>query len=299
MFRNGHEMPVKIFEIMDFIIPGMTTFATCTPKANAMPITSTRNQHIVAARKLSQRKHRQEQGRFAVEGLQLLHMALDGGQQPQDVFYCDDLFAGESAPALIEQFRSAGANLIAVSTEVLRSLSDRDTPQGIYATFELPNNGLDSITLADNALVLVLDRLRDPGNVGTLLRTADAAGASGVIMLTPGVDLYDPKTVRASMGSLFNLPVVMIDDVRQAFDWLSGHDLRVVGADSQRGKIWTESDWSGGAALVLGNEAQGLSADLVPHITDWAALPLQGRADSLNVAVAGGILMYAWVATNR
>ena len=264
-----------------------------------MLITSPRNQYVVAARKLNQRKHRQEQERFAVEGLQLLHMALEGGQQPQDVFFCDEQFVGDSAPALIEQFLAAGANLIAVSAEVLQSLSDRDQSQGIYATFALPTNNLETITVPQNSLVIVLDRLRDPGNVGTILRTADAAGAGAVISLTPGADLYDPKTVRASMGSLFNLPVVMTDDVGQVFDWLTNHDLRIIGADSQRGKIWTECDWSGGVALVLGNEAQGLSDDLISHVTEWAALPIVGQADSLNVAVAGGILMYAWVASKQ
>jgi TrmH family RNA methyltransferase len=262
-------------------------------------ITSTRNPRIIEARKLGQRKHRQQQGRFAVEGLQLLHMALNGGYQPLDVFFCQERFTGESAPALIEQFMAAGANLVAVSADVLQSLSDRDTSQGIYATFALPDQQLDSVELTANGLVIVLDRLRDPGNVGTILRTADAAGAGAVLLLTPGVDLYDPKTVRASMGSLFNLPVVMVDAVTHTVDWLKNHNLRIRGADSQRGELWTACDWSGGLALVLGNEAQGLSDDLVPHITDWAALPVHGQAESLNVAVAGGILMYAWVGANN
>jgi RNA methyltransferase, TrmH family len=145
----------------------------------------------------------------------------------------------------------------------------------------------------------VLDRLRDPGNVGTLIRTADAVGADAVILITPGVDVYDPRTIRASMGSLFNLPVVAVDSVPDLFAWWQQHHLRAVGADAARGMMWTDYDWQGGRALVLGNEAQGLSDDLARAIVDWVALPIYGQADSLNVAVAGGVLLYAWVAANR
>lgn len=262
-------------------------------------ITSTRNPRVVMARKLDQRKHREEQGRFGVEGLQLLGMALDAGYRPQEVFYCEDLFAGETAPMLLQRFRQVRAELIAVSAEVLCSLSERDTPQGLFATFQLPDTGLDTIQLRGDELVIVLDRLRDPGNVGTILRTADAAGAGAVLLLTPGVDLFDPKTVRASMGSLFNLPVAQTGDAAHLFGRLKGAGLRIIGADSARGLLWTQVDWRGGAALVLGSEAQGLSDEVISSITEWAALPIYGKADSLNVAVAGGVFMYAWAAANR
>ena len=262
-------------------------------------ITSTRNPRVVDARKLGQRKYRQEQGRFGVEGLQLLGMALDGAVQPDTVFYCEALFRGETAPLLLARFEQAGADLIDVSPEVLQSLSDRDTSQGIFATFHLPDAALDSLNLTPDALVIVLDRLRDPGNVGTILRTADAVGAAAVIALAPGVDLYDPKTVRASMGSLFNLPVIQTADPNHLFQHTASAGLKTIGADAGRGQMWTQMSWQGGMVLVLGNEAQGLSDDLPPYITDWAALPIYGKADSLNVAVAGGGMMYAWAAANR
>ncbi len=262
-------------------------------------ITSPRNPRVTAARKLDQRKHRQEQGRFAVEGLQLLSMALDSDYQPQEVFFSTELFTGETAPNLLVQFEQAGAELVAVSPDVLRSLSDRDTPQGIFATFRLPKQDLAALAVQDTDLVIVLDRLRDPGNAGAILRTADAVGAGAVVLLTPGVDLYDPKAVRASMGSLFNLPVIQTDQAAGLFRRLTNAGLRIVGADSARGQPWTRVNWQGGLALVLGNEAQGVSEDITGHVTDWAALPVYGKADSLNVAVAGGVLMYAWAAANR
>ena len=262
-------------------------------------ITSVRNPRIVEARKLDQRKHRHQQRRFMVEGLQLLHMALDAGWQPHEVFYCEALFTGAEAPTLVERFRQHGVALLPVSTEVLRALSDRDTPQGIVATFALRNTPLEMLEFSGREMVLVLDHPQDPGNLGTLLRTADAAGVAAVILLTPAADPFDPKTVRASMGSLFNLPVAQTADVEGVFGWLAQNGVRAVGADAHKGELWTKLDWRGGLALVLGNEARGLSPGVAAHLHEWVHLPVHGKADSLNVAVAGGVLMYAWVAANR
>ncbi len=262
-------------------------------------ITSTGNPRIVEARKLDQRKHRQQQSRFLVEGLQLLHMALDAGLRPLEVFFCRALFTGPEAPALMERFRCVGAALQPVSVNVMQALSDRDTPQGIVAAFALYDTPLGSLTLSSSDLVVVLDRLQDPGNLGTLLRTADAVGAAAVVIVAPAADPFDPRTVRASMGSLFNLPVAVTGDVPALFDWLRACGLRTIGADAQRGEAWTRCEWRGGAALILGNEARGLSDDLAAGVNMWAALPIVGRAESLNVAVAGGVLMYTWLQHNR
>ncbi len=261
-------------------------------------ITSTRNRRVVEARKLAQRKHRQRQGRFLVEGLQILHMALDAGAHPMEVFYCEGQFAGSEAPALLNRFRRTGANLVAVAPHVMQTLSTRDTPQGIVATFALLETSLDALTLTGRDLVVVIDRLQDPGNLGTLIRTADAVGAAGVVLIEPCVDPFDPKTVRGTMGSLFNVPLARTSDVAGLFAWLRRNGLRSVGADPRLGQLWGDGLWAGGVALILGNEARGLSDDARPHVEAWARLPIVGRAESLNVAVAGGVLMYAWLRAN-
>ena len=262
-------------------------------------VTSTRNRRIIDARKLDQRKHRQRQGRFLVEGLQLLHMALDAGARPIEVFYCESLFAGTEAAALLGRFREAGAALLPVSEHVMHVLSQRDAPQGLVATFALFDTSLQELSLTGGELVIVLDRLQDPGNVGTLIRTADAVGAGAVILIEPCVDVFDPKPVRGSMGSLFNLPMVRTSNVPQLFARLRKSDLRLVGADARLGSDWGEELWMGGVALILGNEARGLSDGVRAHLQNWARLPIVGQAESLNVAVAGGVLMYAWLRANR
>src|SRR5690606_4321772 len=152
----------------------------CTGILSMDTITSTRNPRIVDARKLDQRKHRQEQGRFAVEGLQLLGMALDGGYTPQEVFYAPDLFTGETAPALLKRFGQPPPQLVEGASEVMRARPQRDTPKGIVATFRLPSVGLESVQRTGAELAIVPDRVRAPGHVGTILRTADAVGAGAV-----------------------------------------------------------------------------------------------------------------------
>ncbi len=259
------------------------------------PITSTKNRRIVEARKLTQRKHRKRQGRFLVEGLQILHMALDAGAKPDEVFYCPDLFAGSEAPNLLRRFEQMGAHLVPVSSHVMRALSERETPQGIVATFHLFEHTLEDIPWTGESLALVLDRLQDPGNLGTLIRTADAIAAVGVILIEPCVDPFDPKTVRGSMGSIFNVPIVRVKEPASLFAAFEQQAIHPIGADVRQGTMWGRGLWKGNVALVLGNEARGLSEDVRRHIRDYARLPIPGRAESLNVAVAGGILMYCWL----
>ena len=262
-----------------------------------MIITSLRNPRIVALRKLGRRRQRLLQGRFLAEGLQALHVAQEAGWSPLDLFHCPSLFSSPAAADLLGRFREGGARPVEVNEHVMRGLSEREEPQGLVATFALPQATLADIQLPPDPLVLLLDRLRDPGNLGTLLRTADAVGASAVLLLPPCVDPLDPKVVRASMGSCFSLPVVTVDSPEALLAWLRKRGLPLHGGDAG-GQLWTALDWHGGLALALGNEAEGLDEALTQHCDHLAALPQQGRAESLNVAVAGGVLMYAWRAAN-
>lgn len=262
-----------------------------------MIITSLRNPRIVALRKLGRRRQRLQQGRFLAEGLQALHMAQEAGWSPLELYHCPELFSSPAAAELLGRFRDGGARPVEVNEHVMRALSEREEPQGLVAAFALPQTALADIQLPTSPLVLLLDRLRDPGNLGTLLRTADAVGAGAVLLLPPCVDPLDPKVVRASMGSCFSLPVVTVESQETLLAWLRKRGLPVYGGDAA-GRLWTALDWRGGLALALGNEAEGLDGALTSHCDQLAALPQQGRAESLNVAVAGGVLMYAWRAAN-
>jgi TrmH family RNA methyltransferase len=270
-------------------------------------ISSAKNPRIIEVRKLSQRKYRQRQNRFLVEGLQLLGLAAEmmahtDRVHPIDVFYSEPLFTGPTAPRLLNHFARTGASLTHVAPPVLNSISERELSQGLAVTFALNQllYSVDTLTgLTPPRLILVLDRLQDPGNLGTLIRTADAVGASGLILLEPSVDPFDPKTVRGTMGSIFTVPFARVASVADLLSPLTRGGYRLVGADAARGKtVWHGTTLSGPVALVLGNEARGLSPDLEQHISGFVSLPITGHAESLNVSVAGGILMYEWLRAN-
>lgn len=261
-------------------------------------ISSTRNRHIVEARKLGQRKYRQRQNQFLVEGVALLHMALDAGAQPVNVFYCAESLSDPQIRLLLGRFQQGGEQILAVSAPVMASLCEREAFEGIVATFRLLETSLDSIpTLPEPALVVVLDRLQDPGNVGTLIRTADAVGAAAIVLIEPCADPFDRKTVRGSMGSLFNMPIVRANDLG-IFSRLTEMGLRIVGTDVRTGIVWGKGILQGSVALILGNEARGQSDDVSAYVETNATLPIAGKAESLNVAVAGGVLMYGWLREN-
>ncbi len=280
-------------------------------------ITSTKNPRIVAARKLTQRKHRLRQNRFLVEGLQVLGMAVQSALatsakqarvKPVEIFYSPPLFTGDTAPRLLDQLTSAGAEAIAIAPPVMDTLSQRDTAQGLIATFALQDlqwsieelEFLISQSLITNNLILILDHLQDPGNLGTLIRTADAVGVQAVILLEPGVDPFDPKTVRSTMGSLFTVPLIRSQNPEDILPRLTELGYHLVGADANRGKTAWQSDvLAKPIGLVLGNEARGLSPELHPHLADYISLPIPGQAESLNVAIAGGVLMYEWLRQNN
>jgi TrmH family RNA methyltransferase len=274
-------------------------------------ITSVRNGRVVEARKLTQRKHRERQGRFLAEGLQILAMAVErlgsdpSTVKPLELFYCEELFTGETASRLLRDLSEAGAEPIHVAPHVLDTLSEREASQGLAATFDLSAleaslDELPGVGAFEPGLVLVLDRLQDPGNLGTLIRTADAVGARAVALLEPCVDPFDPKTVRGTMGSLFSIPFARVSDVEELWSWFERCGLRPVGADATEGRtVWEADVLAGPVALVLGNEARGVGPDLRARLTGYVGLPILGKAESLNVSIAGGVLMYEWLRVNR
>jgi TrmH family RNA methyltransferase len=271
-------------------------------------ISSVKNPRIVEVRKLGQKKHRQRQNLFLVEGLQLLALAAEMMLQtdrinPVEVFYSESLFTGATAPRLLDHFTRAGAGLTQVSPAVLNNISERELSQGLAVTFALNRleHSVEAVSrLTPPGLILILDRLQDPGNLGTLIRTADAVGATGLVLLEPCVDPFDPKTVRGTMGSLFTVPFARVPTVARLLPILAETGYRLVGADATLGQtVWHSDALAGPIALVLGNEARGLSPDLKEHISHYVSLPITGSAESLNVSVAGGVLMYEWLRANE
>lgn len=253
-----------------------------------MELTGLQNPMVKAAAELKQKKYRQQQGLFLAEGLRTVEEAVRYGAV-QSIFYT--AIEDDRTRAVLEEAAAKQIKLVCVSDKVLKKIADTGTPQGIIAVCEMRSKRLDEF-LASGKMLLVLDRVTDPGNIGTMLRTADAAGVGGLLLLQGCADIYAPKTVRASMGSLFHLPVLsglseelLVQAARKA-----GYELLVTCLDGADNLY--KADLQGRLAFVMGNEANGVSPALLAAADKRVFIPMQGRAESLNVAMAAGIVMF-------
>ncbi len=253
-----------------------------------MELTGLQNPQVKSAAELKQKKYRQQQGLFLAEGLRTVEEAV-ASKTVVSIFYT--AIEDDRTRSVLEEAAAQQLKLYCVSDAVMKKIADTDTPQGIIAVCKMQNVTLDKL-LSKGEMLLVLDRVGDPGNLGTMLRTADAAGIGGVVLLKGCVDIYAPKTVRSSMGSLFHVPVVsgIGEDnfIAEAKD--AGYELLVTsleGADNLY-----KADLGGRIAFVMGNEAGGVSANLLERADKRVFIPMAGRAESLNVAMAAGVVMF-------
>lgn len=250
-------------------------------------ITSPRNPRVRAARKLLRRNARDEAGRFLVEGPTVIRDALASGAQVEELFVeRDDLAARQMGRSALRE----GTRVWETNHDVIASLTETVTPQGVVAVVRDPSVTLERLSQPD--LVVVLLGVRDPGNAGTILRSAAAADVDAVIFAADSVDPLHPKVVRASAGSLFNVSVVRAVDGRAVLQFLKSSGVTTVGTAASGSKALTDLDLKGRVAIVLGNEAWGLPPELAELVDETAAIPMPGGIESLNVAVAGSIFLY-------
>jgi TrmH family RNA methyltransferase len=258
-------------------------------------ITSFRNPRVKYLRSLSVRKYRQQEGRYLIEGIRIVEEALSLGAPLETLVYAPDLLVSERARALVEGVDPP--DRLALSGEVMATLSNRDQPQGIAAVVRIQDPPLAAIPCSEDLLVVVAYQLRDPGNLGAIVRTADAAGASGVVVIEPSVDLYDPQTVRATMGSLFALPIVRLEDEAALEAWYgqlrgTGLPLLVVASSAHGPVLYHDVEYAPPTVLLLGSERRGLPEGVKDAADVVVRLPLAGRATSLNVSAAAAVLVY-------
>lgn len=236
-------------------------------------------------RKLIQKRaQRQAEGVFVAEGVTLLREALEAGIVPESVFY-----APHADQTLIDAAYQAGASIFALADGVMEAVADAVTPQPVCSI--VPSVGVDLDALDDDGFVVVAVDVRDPGNAGTMLRSAAAAGAKGIVFCDGCVDLFNPKTVRATAGALFRLPVVTSVSVSEALTTLGGAGRTRLAAVARDGVDYTATDLTGPVAFVMGNEAHGLP-DGLAEIDAGVTIPLPGPIESLNVGVATAVLCF-------
>jgi len=255
------------------------------------PLTSLQNPRVKDAVRLRERGARDAAGRMLIEGYRETRRALDNHIRPTCFFYCPELFQGGNEPELLRRAADAGAELLECSAPVFRKLSYRDRPDGLLALAPQWRRGLNDLSLPENPLLLVMERIEKPGNLGTMLRTADAGGVDAVIVCDKCTDLFNPNVIRASIGTIFCVPTVEAA-TPETLDWLRARGIQTIAATPSATRAHTDVDWTRASAIVVGAEQYGLSDRWMKETDAQVRIPMRGQCDSLNVAAAATILVY-------
>ncbi len=243
--------------------------------------------------KLARRQFRQKEQKFIIEGIRFIEELLNSSWQTEALFYSAKIMNNARGVALLKTAKEQNIPCWQIASGLLKEIAHTDNPQGILALVRMPNYRLEDVFSAPRPLLLVLvDGVQDPGNLGTIVRTADAAKASGVILLKGTVDLYNPKTLRSTMGSIFHLPIIMLNDNRAVWKILQQYKVKVVLGQPEYGRTIQGIDLKQDVALVVGNEANGPSPESINFADVAATIPMPGNAESLNAAVACAIMLY-------
>ena len=254
-------------------------------------VTSVQNQRVKDVVKLRDRKQREKQGKFLIDGAREIERALDGSIVLIEVFTCEELCHTDESRMLIEKLRRSDIALQPCTPEVFAKLAFGDRAEGVLAVAATPNRKLSELTVTDAALITVLVGLEKPGNVGAVLRSADAAGVSAVIIADGGTDLFNPNCIRSSLGTIFTLPVCEATSA-EALTWLRQQKLKLFATRVDGAMDYTAANFLGPAAIVLGSEAAGLSHDWSAADISAIKLPMHGAGDSLNVSATAAVLFY-------
>jgi len=257
-----------------------------------LQITSFANPKIKYAVKLRQRSHRDEAGQMLVEGYRECKRALDNGYQPQILFYCEALYLkNENEPAIVQRCRERGAELFSCSAPVFEKIAYRERPDGLLIIGPQITRKLSDLALPEHALVVVAESIEKPGNLGTILRSADAAGVHAVIVCDRCTDIHNPNVVRASTGTLFSVPVVEAES-DEAITFLREHGFCILATTPHTESLHCDVPLTGNVAIAVGTEQYGLTEKWMNAADLRVRIPMLGLADSLNVASATTILLF-------
>lgn len=251
-------------------------------------ISSSHNPEVRARAKLKERRGREREGRFLIEGAREVLRALEAGVRLEVLYFCPD-FLRNPGLEVVRRAETGGVPLTELSEAAFNVLSYRENPDGVVAVAERREKRLSTLSLPDDALVVVVEGLEKPGNLGALLRTADSAGAHALFTTGRGTDLENPNVIRSSMGSIFSLPVLAVDDA-ELRTWLHQEGFTLVATTPHTDTLYWDVSYRGRTAILLGAEHDGLSPEWL--LGTPVQIPMQGLADSLNVATTGALLLY-------
>ncbi|MFL2832001.1 MAG: TrmH family RNA methyltransferase [Coraliomargaritaceae bacterium] len=255
-------------------------------------IQSRQNDQVKNLVKLRERKYRERQSRCLIEGLREIGHALTAGLEITHLYYCNDFFPSDLHATFIAEHKDAGKfQVIGMSPDAFAKASHREGPDGLIAIAIQQGNVLADLLLDETPLLLVLEGIEKPGNLGAILRSADGAGVDAVILVDCVLDLYNPNAIRSSQGLLFALPIVSTDRDTLT-DWLDAKKVACCATTPDSKKLHWEVDYQQGLALFMGSESDGLSKYWLEKATNTIRIPMAGHADSLNVAAAAAVCLY-------
>jgi TrmH family RNA methyltransferase len=255
-------------------------------------ISSAANPLIKRMRALSDRKHRRREGAFVVHGIQPVWQAVEAGADIEALIVAPDLLSGPAAVRMVAQQEDRGLRVVRISSELFGRLAARDGPSGLAAIVRAELAGLADLKVLPDSVFVALHEVGNPGNLGTIIRTADAAGAAGVVLIGQTTDPFDPAAVKASMGALFGVPVAHVPTAEEFFTWTAGRAITVAAASARGTGTFWDGELALPLAILLGSEGRGLPDSMVSQGDLQLRIPMVGTAESLNLAVAAGILMY-------
>lgn len=256
-----------------------------------MEISSPANPQIKFIRKLKDKKERQESGLFYLEGLRIVIEAFEKNAPVESLVVNFDLLDNPRGLSLVEQAKQRGVEILEVSESVFNSLAVKEHPQGLAAVVRQQNQVLSDLDTERFGLWTALDEIADPGNLGTVMRTMDAVGGKGILLIGPGADAYDPTAVRASMGAIFSLTIVKAS-LDEFVIWKKNHAVMMVGTSDRAKKVYTSFHYPQDLILLMGSERQGMHPSLEILCDEIVSIPMKGSSDSLNLSIANAVVLY-------
>ncbi|MCO5229023.1 MAG: RNA methyltransferase [Thermomicrobiales bacterium] len=255
-------------------------------------ISSTANPLVKRIRALTDKRARKREGAFVVEGHQPVWRAVQGCWEIDTLIVAPDLVRNPAAFEMIEDLSAAGVRVAYLSSDLFARISERDGPAGIMAIVQQQQRSLASVSVTRDQTWVILHRVHNPGNLGTSIRTADAAGIAGIVLCGDCADIYDPVAVKASMGSIFAVPVIIEREFDTVRAWVTEQGIQLVGTSGYAEASHWDFDWNAPQAIVLGNEGDGLPDEVLNDCDSTVRIPMTGTVESLNLGVAAAILMY-------
>ena len=254
-----------------------------------MRISSLQNATVKNIIKLSKARERRAQNLFVIEGARELSLALDSNYSIQDVYVCNEIFVNTLYPDVLRLVDDH--KITEITSQVFEKLAYRKSSDGLIALAQPKEHTLEDIHLSDNPFIIILESVEKPGNLGAILRTADAAAVDAIIVCDPQTDIYNPNVVRSSVGGVFTVQTAVCSS-EEAISWLNRHSINFYATELDAAVWYQDMDYSKPSAIVMGTEADGLTENWLNNATQRVKIPMRGKLDSLNVSVSTAVLTF-------